>query len=98
MDEAFVSAEASGLIERFSSNGWRTFVRAAGGSSTVDRVRLRDGVEVSVIYCVLPEMDRRKYEADEIEQGWLIGLCEVVSYYSADQVLAQQPRLERASR
>jgi AraC-like DNA-binding protein len=65
MDDAFVSAEASGLIERFSSNGWRTFVRAAGGSGTVDRVRLRDGVEVSVINCVLPEMDRRKYEADE---------------------------------
>jgi AraC-like DNA-binding protein len=64
-DEEFKRGEAEGLIHRFSDNGWRTFVRAAGGSGVVDRVRVRDGVEVSVVNCVLPGPDRRTYEADE---------------------------------
>jgi AraC-like DNA-binding protein len=64
-DEEFKRSEADGLIHRFAENGWRTFVRAAGGSGVVDRVRVRSGVEVSVINCVLPTPDRRTYEADE---------------------------------
>lgn len=64
-DPHFHQAESAGLIDRFSENGWRTFVRATGGSGTVDRVRIRDGMEVSVVNCVLPGLDRREYEADE---------------------------------
>jgi AraC-like DNA-binding protein len=64
-DEDFKRGEAEGLIHRFSENGWRTFVRAAGGSGIVDRVRVRDGVEVSVVNCVLPAPDWRTYDADE---------------------------------
>jgi AraC-like DNA-binding protein len=64
-DEEFRRGETEGLIHRFSENGWRTFVRAAGGSGIVDRVRVRDGVDVSVVNCVLPTPDRRTYEADE---------------------------------
>jgi len=64
-DDAFKRGEVEGLIQRFSENGWRTLVRAAGGSGIVDRVRLREGVDVSVVNCVLPAPDRRTYEADE---------------------------------
>jgi hypothetical protein len=61
--EAFRRGEAEGLLHRSSENGWRTFVRAAGGSGIVDRVR--DGVDVSVVNCVLPAPDRRTCDADE---------------------------------
>lgn len=64
-DETFRRGEAEGLIDRFSSRGWRTFVRAAGGSGFVDRVLVRDGVQVSVVNCTLPGLDRRVYDADE---------------------------------
>jgi AraC-like DNA-binding protein len=64
-DETFRRGEAEGLIDRFSSRGWRTFVRAAGGSGFVDRVLVRDGVQVSVVNCILPGLDRRVYDADE---------------------------------
>jgi AraC-like DNA-binding protein len=64
-DETFRRGEAEGLIERFGTRGWRTFVRAAGGSGFVDRVLVRDGVQVSVVNCILPWLDRRVYDADE---------------------------------
>jgi AraC-like DNA-binding protein len=63
--ETFRRGEAEGLIDRFSARGWRTFVRAAGGSGFVDRVMVRDGVQVSVVNCILPALDRRVYDADE---------------------------------
>lgn len=64
-DPAVREAAQSGLIERFADNGWRMFVRDPGGNGTVDRVRVREGVEVSVVNCVLPGRDRMVYEADE---------------------------------
>ena len=64
-DERVREGEADGLVERFARHGLRTYVRAVGGSGVVDRVRPHRGVEISVVNCVLPEMDRRAYEADE---------------------------------
>ena len=64
-DPAFLRAEAEGSVKRFSHNGWRTFVRSAGGSGTVDRVRIRDGMQVMVLNCMLPTMDRQVFLADE---------------------------------
>jgi AraC-like DNA-binding protein len=45
--------------------GWRTFVQATGGSGIVDRVRVRERIEISVVNCTLAEADRRAYEIDE---------------------------------
>jgi len=64
-DERVREGEADGLVERFARQGLRTYVRAVGGSGVVDRVRPQRGVEISVVNCVLPELDRRAYEADE---------------------------------
>jgi AraC-like DNA-binding protein len=64
-DPEFRRAEQEGLVDRFAENGWRTFVRVAGGSGTFDRVRVRPGIDVCVVNAVLPGLDRRTYEADE---------------------------------
>ena len=63
--DTFRRGQTQGLIDRFSDRGWRTYVRAAGGSGSVDRVYVRDGVQVSVVNCTLPALDRRTYDADE---------------------------------
>jgi AraC-like DNA-binding protein len=62
---AFRERQARGEVERFAVAGWRTRVSTVGGLGTVDRLRVRQGAEVSVVDCVLPATDRRTYEADE---------------------------------
>lgn len=64
-DDSVREGEADGVVERFARQGLRTYVRAVGGSGVVDRVRPLSGVEISVVNCLLPELDRRSYEADE---------------------------------
>lgn len=63
--EAFRAASAFGASKRFARGGVRTFHTAAGGSGTADVVHFDDDVILSVVNCVLPEMVRWRYAADE---------------------------------
>ena len=64
-DEEFFSHDVLSEYERFSSAGWRAYIRAKEGSGYIDRIRLADGVEVGLLNYVMPHRDRQVYEADE---------------------------------
>jgi AraC-like DNA-binding protein len=77
---------SSGLVEQFADRGWRTFIRF-GGRGTVDRVRVRDTVDVNVMNYVLPTLERQEYLVDEP----LLMLCAAMSCDVVYRVEGQQP-------
>ena len=59
----------SAEIKKFCKEGWQALLRSKNSKGSIERVRLSDGIEISLINCVLDKSEIREYEADE---GFLI--------------------------